>query len=450
MKTLEAWMLAYLLNSLWQVPLLFAAAWAAARLARPAGLDAEHRIWVGALLLEVFLPACDFQPRGVWQSISAYVLGSWAHPAPAGHIRILLGPGATLGGAMRLSGVWIAVLVATYTAVVSYFAVRLLWGWGKAHGLERQSYSITLAAGAAESWRRLTRMLDRWGAEGEPTIAVSTSISGPVTVGVWRRILLVPPDFLQAISESDMEALFAHEFAHMQRHDFAKNLFYGLLSLPIAYHPAFWLTRTRLAESRELLCDAMAADAVAGRERYAKSLLRLASMLSNRTPARILHAIGIFDANNFERRVMNLTRKQRETRGVRRFVIVAACAVIALAACGSALALRMEVADPGTPKGAPTRVHVKADALKIVTKVPPVYPADAKASHDTLDGSVVLAVVIGKDGSPENIRVSKSLREDYDKSAIDAVRQWRWETYLLNGNPIEVDTTVTITYSIEE
>jgi hypothetical protein len=45
---------------------------------------------------------------------------------------------------------------------------------------------------------------------------------------------------------------------------------------------ALWLTRARLAETRELVCDAMAAEAVGGREGYARSLLRLASMLSHR------------------------------------------------------------------------------------------------------------------------------------------------------------------------
>jgi Gram-negative bacterial TonB protein C-terminal len=45
--------------------------------------------------------------------------------------------------------------------------------------------------------------------------------------------------------------------------------------------------------------------------------------------------------------------------------------------------------------------------------------------------------------------VSKSLRSDYDESAVAAVKQWRWETYLLNGDPIEVETTITVQYSLK-
>jgi len=71
--------------------------------------------------------------------------------------------------------------------------------------------------------------------------------------------------------------------------------------------PLLWLTRARLAETREMVCDDLAAEAVGGREGYARSLLRLARMLSDRKAPRILHAIGILDANIFERRVMYLT-----------------------------------------------------------------------------------------------------------------------------------------------
>lgn len=48
---------------------------------------------------------------------------------------------------------------------------------------------------------------------------------------------------------------------------------------------------------------------------------------------------------------------------------------------------------------------------------------------------------------PEHITVSKSLRDDYDTSALDAVRQWRWQPFLLNGNPIQVETTIAVNYS---
>jgi TonB family protein len=255
-----------------------------------------------------------------------------------------------------------------------------------------------------------------------------------------------------------LEAVLAHEFAHMRRRDFAKNLVYEVVSLPVSYHPLLWMTRSRGAESREMVCDRMAAEAVAGPERYVRSLLRLASMLSDRQPARVLHAIGIFDANIFERRVMNLTRREVRVSGVRLVAIAAACVAIGAMTCVSATALRMEVSaatvqnDDAKGKGAaPNALSVSAGVMEslIISKKSPVYPAEAKANKDTVDGAVVLLVVVGKDGVPETVKVKKSLRADYDQSAVDAVSQWRWKPFLLNGNPTEVKTTITVNYTLE-
>ncbi len=67
-----------------------------------------------------------------------------------------------------------------------------------------------------------------------------------------------------------------------------------------------------------------------------------------------------------------------------------------------------------------------------------------------MQGRVVLDAIIGKDGSMENIKVVKSVRDDLDQSAIDAVRQWKYQPYLLNGDPIEVETTINIIYSLRK
>jgi TonB family protein len=280
---------------------------------------------------------------------------------------------------------------------------------------------------------------------GEVQFATSPAISGPATVGVQRHTLLLPPGFLDRLSSDDLDAVLAHEFAHMLRWDFLKNLLYGILSLPAAYHPLLSLTRARLAETRELVCDAMAAEAIGGRESYARSLLRLASMLSDRGAPRILHAIGILDANIFERRVMNLTRRSHEIKGARRFAISAACVLVAFATCGTALALRMDVNSPPSQKPAPTSVNVKADYLTVVNKVTPIYPEQAK--KDRVTGSVILATTIGKDGTVERLRVLSG-PSALQKAALEAVRQWTYQPFLLNGNPIEVKTNITVTFTL--
>jgi len=444
---LESWIVSYLVNSLWQVPLVFVAALAAARLARPAGPRMEHRIWVSALLLEVTLPLCHFQIGPLIQQ--AWSLASWLRSGSPGegHAQVIVGAGTAAGIALPwLTPAALLVITASYACCVLYFAVRLAWGVWTTEHLRRLSASFHPDEETVRSLTRFRRLLGM--AADQVELAHAQAISGPATVGFRRHTLLLPPAFLERLSPDDRDAVLAHELAHMARRDFAKNLAYGIIALPVAYHPLLLLTRARLAETRELLCDAMAAEAVGGRESYAKSLLRMARMLSDAQAPRILHAIGILDANIFERRVMNLTRRSPQLSGKRRFMLTAACALVAIATCTSALALRMEVKTPTREDAAPAKLKVKVVDLTIVNKVTPVYPPDAK--RDRVSGAVVLSATIGKDGTVGNVKVVQSVRDDVDSSAMDAVRQWTYKPYLLNGDPVEVDTTITVVYTLAE
>jgi TonB family protein len=455
MTSVESWLLSYLLNALWQVPLLFAAGWVAARLARSAGPSLEHRVWTGTLLLQVLLPLCRFHFEDVWQIAERLAFWSGHDLARNGEVRVLIGAGTASGSTvLQLRPAVLAALAAVYGSCLLYCAGRLLWGLWRTATLRREAQPLALTGNARQKLEGSARRL---GVKSDSVwIGTSRAIAGPLTLGIRAQALLLPPHFLQTAATDDLHAALAHELAHIRRRDFAKNLLHEILSLPIAWHPLLWLTRSRLAETREMVCDAMAADKVLGRERYAHALLRLARMQFDRAAPRTLHAIGIFDANIFERRVMNLSQGRVERKGARRAAIVAACGVLAVAACGSALALRIDVAPPAkysmalaAGSSAPKRVHVKAENLTPIKKTTPVYPAKAKEDGNTIDGDVLLDVIIGADGSPESIVVSKSLREDYDASAQEAVRQWQWQPFLLNGDPVEVETTITITYSMK-
>jgi TonB family protein len=445
MSTPEGWMLGYLLNSLWQVPVILVAAWLAALMARRIGPELEHRVWVIALLLEVILPACRFRLGGLVHEIFGLVLrGSGG---ARGEVRVGVGAGVTSGlGVAWLSKEVLAVGVVAYGCSVLYFAARLGWRMVRTWQMEHQAENVTLIGDVKRRWERCGRFFGCLSAR----VAESGAISGPVTVGVWRDVMLVPRGFLESIVEEDLEVVMAHEFAHMRRRDYVKNLVYSVLSLPVAYHPALWLTRARVAESREMVCDAMAAKAVSGSESYARSLLRLASLLVKGTPDKRLHTIGIFDANSFERRVMRLSEGRVEMRGVRRLATAAACGMVGLITCASALGLRMEVSVPPTAAVAQdassARLTIPAQKMDAVYKRPPIYPAEARAKKDTLNGPVVLDVTVNEAGVPIDVRVRKGLRSDYDESALTAVKEWRWNPYIVNGRPVAVNTTVTVNY----
>lgn len=100
------------------------------------------------------------------------------------------------------------------------------------------------------------------------------------------------------------------------------------------------------------------------------------------------------------------------------------------------------------PRVAVQRVRVSQGVTQgmVIRRVQPQYPQMAKIAR--VQGAVVLAAVIGKDGAIQNLHVISSASPLLNQSAIDAVKQWRYKPYILNGEPVEVDTTVTVNFSL--
>jgi TonB family protein len=95
----------------------------------------------------------------------------------------------------------------------------------------------------------------------------------------------------------------------------------------------------------------------------------------------------------------------------------------------------------------PIRVGGNVQSAKLTQQVRPVYPAGLLAQG--VEGTVVLSAVISKEGVPMSLHVQKSAGTDFDEAAMKAVQQWRYQTTLLNGEPIEVLTTITVDFKLQ-
>jgi protein TonB len=102
---------------------------------------------------------------------------------------------------------------------------------------------------------------------------------------------------------------------------------------------------------------------------------------------------------------------------------------------------------PPPPKAAPSRIRVggNVQAAKMVRQIMPVYPPIAKTAH--ISGTVMLHAVIGKDGTVQNLEYVSG-PPLLMKSAMDAVKQWRYQPTQLNGEPVEVDTTISVVFTL--
>lgn len=95
----------------------------------------------------------------------------------------------------------------------------------------------------------------------------------------------------------------------------------------------------------------------------------------------------------------------------------------------------------------PKRIVVSQGVVEglLVRKVTPEYPPIARTAH--IQGSVQLSAVIGKDGKIENVQVISG-HPMLAQAALNAVKQWRYKPYVLNGQPVEVQTTITVNFTL--
>ncbi len=106
-------------------------------------------------------------------------------------------------------------------------------------------------------------------------------------------------------------------------------------------------------------------------------------------------------------------------------------------------------APPPPPKATPKRITVggQVQAAHLVNRVQPVYPPLARQTR--INGTVKLHAIIGKDGTVQQLQVVSG-HPLLVQAALDAVKQWRYQPTLLNGEPVEVDTEIDVIFTLAQ
>jgi len=121
----------------------------------------------------------------------------------------------------------------------------------------------------------------------------------------------------------------------------------------------------------------------------------------------------------------------------------------ALSATPAAPVLALPAPPPPPPppfKAEPIRQGGIVQAANLIHQVNPVYPPLARQTR--VQGAVVMEATISRDGSVESLRIVSG-QPLLNQAALDAVRQWRYRPTMLNGEPVEVITTITVTFTLQ-
>ena len=118
----------------------------------------------------------------------------------------------------------------------------------------------------------VSMLAERLGVRRPVAVRVSTMMTSPATFGVWRPVILLPPATALGITPQQLEALLAHELAHVRRHDYLVNVLQMVAETLFFHHPAVWWTSRRIRIERELCCDDIAVQACGDAVGYAQAL----------------------------------------------------------------------------------------------------------------------------------------------------------------------------------
>lgn len=302
-----------LLHFLWQGTAIAAVAASAMALCRRA--STRYLLGVAALALMLLAPLATFfyfeQMRSTAEE-SASALPRVAAGTTAGYrvaprtlaLHVSLEPSREIFP--RLVQTWLAEtllaqawLVQAWLLGVAFFSLRSAGGFLLLEH-ERRKQSSVVSPRVLEVCRTLQRRL---GLHRAISYCECKWLQAPAVIGWFRPVVFLPITALTGLSDEQLEAVIAHELAHIRRFDPFVNVFQVCVETLLFYHPAIWWLNKKVRAEREHCCDDMAVDLCGNAVEYARALTLMEewrsaptfAMAANRGPLteRIVRVLGL-------------------------------------------------------------------------------------------------------------------------------------------------------------
>lgn len=234
------------------------------------------RYWAGisALLLQVVVSIATFalyyQPRVLQAAL----------PAVSGFTQPLM----TKGSQVMITLPWykqtlwflqsnLETIVLFWVIGASVLLLRLAGSWVYVQQLKAEGIRLTESR-IQEMFRRIAATLN---IRSTVHLFESVRVSTPVVIGFIRPVVLLPVGLATGLTTKQIEAILAHELAHVKRFDYLVNLLQSLAEVVYFFHPALWWVSSRVRIEREHCCDDIAIEVCGDKLAFARALAEVES-----------------------------------------------------------------------------------------------------------------------------------------------------------------------------
>ncbi|GEM_PF-3674851 len=195
------------------------------------------------------------------------------------------------------------IIVLIWTIGIILYLLKIVFGFVYVEHIKKHN-TIQIQDSFIENFNRLR---DKIGVNKYVRFLESASVNVPMVIGHFKPVLLIPAGMLSGLSYSHIEAIIAHELAHVYRNDFIVNLFVAIIESLFFFHPLMWWMTTILEDEREKCCDDIAISVTGDKLLYAKALASVVEY-SNVKPYLALSFSG-----NKQKLYLRISRLLKET-----------------------------------------------------------------------------------------------------------------------------------------
>ncbi|EPR67259.1 M56 family metallopeptidase [Cyclobacterium qasimii] len=268
-----------LVHSLWQLSLIAAVIWGLFQIEAFKSPQRRYLIGLGALLAAFSLFVGTF----IHEYRQNIILGGQEIPIPLSIIDNGMSPMETLVLSETLSDkieLALPYMVYFWLIGVLFYFIRHAGNYAALQQLKARA-TENLPQNIIKSAQKIKQQLGiRFGVD----FKLSAEITVPLAYGILKPVVLIPVGLIVQLSPVQLEAIIAHELAHIRRHDFVINLGQSALEMVFFYHPAFWWINTLVKEAREHIADDMAIQAGIRSIDLANALAIIANQANEQSP----------------------------------------------------------------------------------------------------------------------------------------------------------------------